>query len=235
MINDLTVAAVIPARAGSKGIPRKNLVPLHGRPLIQWTIDAARASRYVDTIVVSTDDPDVAALAARSGLTVVERPAALAGDASTAADVIAHILDTGLTEDLVVYLQPTSPLRTAVDIDRSLEALVGSDCEGVVSVTRVTEPPEWMYRFGDGGPELVPVLPGPLPPRRQELPDAVRLNGAVYCATQAALRPDGNFLRLRLAGYEMPWDRSVDIDDADDLHVADTLLSDRLTGGASHA
>ena len=222
MINDLTVVAVIPARTGSKGLTRKNVVPFGGRPLIQWTIDAARASDYVDHIVVTTDDPVVIALAKGQGLTIVNRPAHLAEDTTTAAEVIAHVLEQAFGEDLLVYLQPTSPLRLPADIDGCLDLLVSSGAPGVVSVVAVREAPEWMYRFEEGSTALRPLVADHQSFRRQDLPPTVRLNGAVYCASQQSLRPDGRFLRLQLAGYEMPSERSIDIDDLLDLEAAES-------------
>ena len=224
MINDLTVVAVIPARTGSKGLTRKNVVPFGGRPLIQWTIDAARASDYVDHIVVTTDDPVVIALAKGQGLTIVNRPAHLAEDTTTAAEVIAHVLEQAFGEDLLVYLQPTSPLRLPADIDGCLDLLVSSGAPGVVSVVAVREAPEWMYRFEEGSTALRPLVADHQSFRRQDLPPTVRLNGAVYCASQQSLRPDGRFLRLQLAGYEMPSERSIDIDDLLDLEAAEREL-----------
>ena len=224
MINDRTVVAVIPARAGSKGIPRKNVVPFGGRPLVQWTIEAARASDYVDHIVVTTDDREVSALATGQGITVVTRPADLACDSTTAAEVIAHVLELDFSEDLLVYLQPTSPLRLAADIDGCLDLLVSSGAPGVVSVVAVREAPEWMYRFEEGSAALRPLVADHQSFRRQDLPHTVRLNGAVYCASQQSLRPDGRFLRLQLAGYEMPAHRSIDIDDLADLEAAEREL-----------
>jgi CMP-N,N'-diacetyllegionaminic acid synthase len=223
-----TIVGLIPARAGSKGILNKNVVDVCGQPLIQWTIDAAQASDYVDRILVTTDDQVVKELAASQGLPVLDRPHQLAGDSSTAAQVIAHALQTDVTEDILVYLQPTSPLRTATDIDVSLELLASLNTGAVVSVTPVTENPEWMYRMRSEGHLLESVLGHPQTSRRQDLPPTVRLNGAVYCAYTSDLGPDGDFFRLALHGFEMPNIRSVDIDTLDDLEVARSLIMGKL-------
>lgn len=219
-----TIVGLIPARAGSKGIPNKNIVDVCGQPLIQWTIDTAQASDYVDRILVSTDDQVVKELAARQGLPVLDRPHQLAGDSTMAAQVIAHALDSTVTEDILVYLQPTSPLRTATDIDQSLELLASLNAGAVVSVTPVTEHPEWMYRMHGEGHILESVLRHNQTSRRQDLPPTVRLNGAIYCAHTCDLEPDGDFFRLDLYGFEMPTIRSVDIDNLDDLEVARSLI-----------
>lgn len=220
LIGSQRVLAVIPARGGSRGIRRKNLADLAGMPLIQWTINAAIQSAIIDSILVSTDDPDVAALAVEQGIAVLDRPQALAGDRATAAEVIAHAISSTGHDGILVYLQPTSPFRASVDIDRSLELLTSGDAEGVVSVTEVAENPEWMYRLSATDSVLEPVIANHSAFRRQDLPRTVRLNGAVYCAAAASLLPDGNFFRLRLAGYEMPASRSIDIDEPEDLELA---------------
>ena len=227
MIGSLTVLAVIPARGGSRGIPRKNLVDLAGMPLIQWTINAALASTYIDGLVISTDDPDVKFLGLQQGLDVLDRPQEIAGDTATAAEVIAHAITSTGETGILVYLQPTSPLRASEDIDRSLDLLASGDAEGVVSVTEVAENPEWMYRLSTTDFGLEPVVPHHAAFRRQDLPRAVRLNGAVYCAPTRLLLPDGNFFRLRLAGFEMPASRSIDIDDPEDLELARHRVEER--------
>ena len=220
MIGRQTTVGLIPARAGSKGVPGKNLVDVGGKPLIQWTIDAALECKYLDRVLVSTDDPAVKAAAESQGLDVLDRPDAISGDSATAAQVIAHALDTSIAEDLLVYLQPTSPLRKAKDIDAAIELLTTSEAAGVVSVTAVTEHPEWMYRMQTTNNELQPVLADFRYSRRQDLPRTVRLNGAIYCSASSTLRPDGDFLRLTLRGYEMPPNRSLDIDTLDDVELA---------------
>ncbi len=227
MSDAVSVLGIIPARAGSRGIPHKNTILVAGKPLIQWTIEAALASTSIDRVVVTTDDPDVARIAAGLGVDIVDRPASLAGDAVTAAEVIAHVLSTGVTEEIVVYLQPTSPLRDPADIDACVALLDAAPADGVVSVTAVTEHPEWMYRIDPVSLELAPVIAMHDAFRRQDLPRSVRLNGAVYCASANRLRPDGNFFRLSLAGYEMPGDRSIDIDVPADLAEAERLLLSR--------
>ena len=225
MLDTLGVLAVIPARRGSRGIPGKNLRLLAGRPLIHWTIDAALNSEYVDRVVVSTDDSDVKDIARERGVSVIDRPASIAGDHSTSAQVIAHALEQDPAEGFFVYLQPTSPLRTFGDIDSCLELLSRGDCEGVVSVVETVEHPEWMYRLDENDLSLTPVIESKKYPRRQDLPRAVKLNGAVYCAGSEFLRPDGDFFRLRLLGFDMPQIRSLDIDVIEDLEAAETLLT----------
>ncbi|CAB4967323.1 MAG: acylneuraminate cytidylyltransferase family protein [Actinobacteria bacterium] len=220
LIGKQSVLAIVPARGGSRAIPRKNLAELAGMPLIQWTFNAALASAYIDGLVISTDDREVKSLGLQQGIDVLDRPQDLAGDMTTAAEVIAHAITATEHTGILVYLQPTSPLRTTDDIDQSLDLLVSGDAQGVVSVTEVAENPEWMYRLSTTDSVLEPIVPNHAAFRRQDLPRTVRLNGAVYCAPTELLMPDGNFFRLRLAGFEMPASRSIDIDEPADLELA---------------
>lgn len=224
MLGDLRVLAVIPARRGSRGIPGKNTIDLGGQPLIQWTINAALNSKYIDRILVTTDDPKASRLARAQGLTVIDRPSLIAGDTATAAEVIAHVLSFETEVDILMYLQPTSPLRQASDIDACLNMLNSTSAEGVVSVTEAVEHPEWMYRLDPADSTLEPIVPNHALFRRQDLPRTVRLNGALYCAPARLLLPDGNFFRLQLAGYEMPASRSIDIDSPEDLELAERSI-----------
>src|SRR5690349_6418538 len=126
VIHGKTVLGLVPARGGSKGVPRKNLQPLAGKPLLQWTAEAALASRYVDRVILSTEDDEIAAVGARIGLDVpFRRPDELATDTAHVIDVVSHALDNVTeTYDLLLLLEPTSPLRTADDIDACLEVLL---------------------------------------------------------------------------------------------------------------
>jgi len=225
MLNDVPVIAIIPARRGSRGIPHKNTMNLSGKPLIQWTLDAAIGSACIDRILVSTDDLSVRTIVAEQGIEVLRRPSELASDTASAAQVIAHALTIAEIDGIVVYLQPTSPLRLSHDIDECVKLLQAVSVAGVVSVSAVTEHPEWMYRFDETEKLLDPLMVGDTPFRRQDLPRTVRLNGAIYCAHSESLRPHGDIFQLTLAGYEMPNSRSIDIDDLDQLAHADRLLS----------
>ena len=198
-----------------------------GKLLIQRPLEAALEFRYLDRVFASTDDLAVKATAAIEGLDVLDRPGAISGDSATAAQVISHSLKTKITDDILVYLQPTSPLREATDVDASLEILITRGVEAVVSVTTVSEHPEWMYRMPGGDFRLEPVVAHLRSSRRQDLPRTVRLNGAIYCSFSSQLRPDGDFFRLALHGYNMSRDRSIDIDTPEDLELARSLLSRR--------
>ena len=157
MIGNGKVLAVIPARGGSKGLPGKNILPVGGKPLIAYSIDAARACAAVDRVIVSSDDDAIIAAARACGCDVpFRRPDELATDTAASIDVILHALDQVPGYDYVVLLQPTSPLRTAADIDAACERLAGHGAQACVSVSPVEQSPYWMYHISDGG-ELKPT------------------------------------------------------------------------------
>ena len=224
MIAGRRVLALVPARGGSKGIPDKNRVRLGGRPLIAWTIDAARASRTIDRVVVSTDDARLALLSSGCGAEVpFLRPRALARDDTPTMPVVMHAIDTLAWTDVVVLLQPTSPLRTAEDIDACVESFAATG-RAVVSVMPADPPPQHMLvRTAEGVAPLLHRLPAG--GRRQDLPPVFALNGAVYVADAAMLREHGTFVTASTQLHEMPRERSVDIDDPFDLVVAEALLA----------
>src|SRR5687767_5058839 len=181
MIGARRVLAVIVARGGSQGLPGKNILPIAGRPLLAWTIDAARAARSIDRTILSSDDEAIIAAARGCGCEVpFRRPAELATDTATAVDVVLHALDNVSEYDVVVLLQPTSPLRTAADIDAACAQLAASGAPSCVSVCMAEQSPYWMYRL-NGSRRLEPLLEAPTgATRRQDLPPVYVLNGAIY-------------------------------------------------------
>lgn len=228
MIADRPVLAIIPARGGSKGVPGKNMRIVHGKPLIEWTIQAAKASKYIDRIVVSSDDDAIIDAARTAGADVpFKRPADLATDTATSIDVALHALDLLPGFQVVVLLQPTSPLRLSMDIDAALELCQRTDSPACASVTEAEQSPYWMFRVGERG-RLKPVLAdGPAVSRRQDLPDVYVLNGAIYVADCTWLRQTRSFLGPETVGYVMPESRSIDIDGPADLAAAESALVGR--------
>ncbi len=228
MIEGRRVLGLVPARGGSRGLPGKNLAPLGGRPLIAWTAEAAAGSSYLDRTVLSSDDEAILAAGREAGLEVpFVRPPELARDDTPAMDVVLHALDAvGERFDLLVLLQPTSPLRVAADIDACVERVAaGAPC--CVSVTEPGHSPAWMFTLGEGGAmrRLIPELA--IPARRQELPSVYALNGAVYAAETSWLRRERSFLAEGTVGYPMPPERSVDLDDDLDLALLEVLVAHR--------
>lgn len=222
----MQVLALIPARGGSKGLPGKNLRLLHGKPLLGWSIEAAKASRYVTRVVVSSEDEAILAAARASGAeTPFVRPASLAKDDTPGIDVVLHALDVLPPFDWVVLLQPTSPLRTAMDIDAAFAQCLEAGAPACVSVCEADASPWWMYRLGQDG-RMLPFLPAEQrPTRRQELPMLYALNGAIYLAKVDWLRRQRSFLSDETIAYVMPPERSVDIDTALDFRLAECLLA----------
>lgn len=213
---------LIPARGGSKAIPWKNLAPLAGKPLIAWTLEAARASEALTSVVVSTDSDQIAEAAA--GARILRRPAELAGDDTPMRAVVDHALAELGAPDVLVLLQPTSPLRRSDHIDDAVRLLLDSEADCVVSVVEVP------HRFGseslmalDDG-RLVPL--GPPAARRQDKQPVYARNGPAILA----VRPDR--LGDDLYGgdcrpYLMRPEDSVDVDEPFDLELAEFLLERR--------
>jgi CMP-N,N'-diacetyllegionaminic acid synthase len=227
------VLAVMPARGGSKAIPRKNLAALAGKPLIVWTIEAARASQCLSRLVVSTDDSEIADVAAASGAGVpFIRPAELAQDETPAIEPILHAVDwlnkhEGYRPDFVMILQPTSPLRQAEDIDAAVKIAHEQKADAVVSVSPAHKHPFWMKRVTKDGRLEDFFEQRKQYVRRQDLPPAFELNGAIYLVKREVLIESKTFYTDRTFAYVMPHERAVDVDDSWDLYLADLILRNR--------
>ena len=229
MIGDAQVLAVIAARGGSKGLPGKNLLALGGRPLIEWSVAAARQSGHVDRVILSSDDDAIIAAATAVGCEApFVRPAALAQDDSSMVDVVVHALDQ-LADDYgyVVLLQPTSPFRTADDIDGALRTCHEAGAASCVSVCPPPKSPLWMYSIGPEG-RLVPAMASSNTARRQELPSYWALNGAVYVVRSDWFRQARTFIDAGTLAYPMPPERSVDIDTQLDFVFAEAIAAHGL-------
>lgn len=226
MIEGRTVLAVITARGGSKGLPGKNLRPLGGKPLLAWSIEAGQKSRYIDRLILSTDDPEIAATARLFGCEVpFLRPAELARDETPSAPVLLHALDSlEETYDFIVLLQPTVPLRNTGDIDCCLERCAAG-APACVSLTEPGKSPYWMYHLDQDGRMKSVIDHGGSATRRQDLPTAYALNGAVYVAETGWFRKHGGFVGVGTVGCVMPPERSIDIDTALDFQIAEILVA----------
>jgi N-acylneuraminate cytidylyltransferase len=226
MIAGKRVLAVITARGGSKGLPGKNIVDLGGKPLLAWSIEAARGSGYIDRLILSSEDESIIAVAEKFGCEVpFRRPAELATDTVAADPVLIHALDQiGEPFTYFVLLQPTSPLRTSADIDGAIALCDREDAPACVGMSLCAKPVEWMYRVADDG-RVRPVLGYINTARRQELPAAFVINGAIYVAKVDWYRRHRGFLSAETVAWRMPPERSIDIDSEFDLAVARTLLA----------
>ncbi|MHA7875796.1 acylneuraminate cytidylyltransferase family protein [Roseivivax sp.] len=225
-MSDKGLLAIIPARGGSKGLPRKNVLPLGAQPLIAWTIRAALASAAVQRVIVSTDDREIAEAARAAGAEVpFLRPPELASDTATSADVVAHALAQAPGFASGVLLQPTSPFRTAEDIDAAQALWRAGQAATCVSVCEAEESP-WLMFTRDQGGQLGRVLPLPEQGlRRQDLAPAYLLNGAMYFFRTEDFLADRQFVSDDTVGYVMPRARSLDIDTAEDLELARERLA----------
>ncbi len=236
MIEGKRVLALVPARRGSKGLPLKNVRPLNGKPLLVWPIEAARASRHVDRVVISTDDAGFAELARSAGADApFLRPAELATDMAPSIGFILHALDaleaSGDAYDILVMLEPTSPLTEASDVDAALATLIerSADADAIVGVTPlVSAHPAFAVRLDDRGlmrPFSAPSF-GQLP-RRQDIEPLYALDGSLYVSTVAALRRENGFYHGRTLPYVTPRYKSFEVDDLVDFICIEALLAHR--------
>jgi CMP-N,N'-diacetyllegionaminic acid synthase len=222
------VLALIPARANSKRLPNKNVLDLGGKPVIGWTITEAKKSRYIDDIVVSTNSKNIANISTeQGGFVPFLRPEELASDHAKSIDVIKHALsyydEKKAHFDLVILLQPTSPLRTASDIDEALE-LIGDDVKAVVSVCQTGQSQFWCNTLPTDFSMKDFINPDVLNSRQEELPVYYKLNGAIYIAEIKYFLKHQGFFGHATKAFLMPAERSIDIDVEIDLQFAEFLL-----------
>lgn len=233
------VLGLITARGGSKGLPGKNVRMLAGKPLIAWTIEAARRSRSLGRIVVSTDDDEIAGVArVWSGEVPFIRPKELAQDDSPHVESVLHALEWLAEHDryrpqYVVILQPTSPFRTSEDIDGSVRTALESNADAVASVSQSHDHPFLARRLTDDG-ALTEFVPCDVAyPRRQVLPPAYSLNGAVFVHRCEAVTRTHSLNSEQTLAFVMPAERSWQIDTPWDFHVAELILRDRFSASKS--
>ena len=224
------VLAVIPARGGSKEIPKKNIKLLNGKPLIYWSIKQALLSRSVSRVVVSTDDPEIAEIALEYGADVpFMRPSELSCDESSSYSVVTHALSEVTGYQGVLLLQPTSPLRTVGHIDELLKFAKDNDADSVVSVSEVKQHPFLMHYMNESN-RLKRVVPlgenSEQILRRQNLPRVFMLNGAMYYGKSRWILESGSLCGDGSLGYEMDEICSLDIDSVSDWELAENLIMD---------
>lgn len=223
--------AIIPARGGSKGVPRKNLRFVGGLSLLQRAIDGARKSGMIDHVLVSTDDEEIQKEAARAGAEVpFLRPAALADDQTASADVVAHAVEqferlAGARPDTIVLLEPTSPFRNAESIRRALLKYAEGTCRSVVSVCPLERKPENIFIKG---PTLEPYIRQPRErfARRQDMHHLCRLNSAIYVVNRDAFMQEKRFLLEPIGYVEMTPLESINIDEELDLEFAELVAKE---------
>ena len=231
MINGKKVLAIIPARGGSKGLLRKNIKELCGKPLIAWSIEQANSCSDVDRVVVSTDDREIADVAKKYGAEVpFMRPSELATDMASTIDVIFHTIEwikkhQDYQAEYILLLQPTSPLRSTMeDIRGAIQTLKDKNARAIVSVCETDHHPWWSNTLPENSSMKDFLKPEILNKRRQDLPVFYRLNGAIYLAETDYLRECNGFLGTDTFAYKMPKERSIDIDSDMDFKLAALLL-----------
>lgn len=230
MINNKKVLAVIPARGGSKRLPRKNILPLGGRPLICWTILAALGCKYIDRIIVSTDDDEIADVSRKSGADVpFLRPDELAVDDASTIDVVMHLLNELEKKEndyhYIVLLQPTSALRTSGHITEAFDELVGKSQSAIVSVCLAEHHPFWSNKLSETQSMSAFLQKDMHNIRSQDLPNYYRLNGAIYICDVGLLKSEQSFLPSQsCSAYIMSQEDSVDIDTKNDFDRAQLIV-----------
>ena len=222
------ILAIIPARGGSKGIKNKNIIDLAGKPLIAWTIEAALKSVYITKTVVSSDSDAILEISKKYGAETVKRPANLADDAARSEPVISHVLEELKNEqsfDYLILLQPTSPLRTASDIDNAIKVLLESEATALISVYKPQHHPLKAFTTNNKG-----FLKGlvnddfPFTPR-QELPNVFYPNGAIYIVKKDLFLKTGKLFTDKTVAFEMPLEKSFDLDAKTDFNELEKALT----------
>lgn len=230
----LKVVSIIPARGGSKGIPRKNIKLLAGKPLIAYTIEQSVNSKLVSRTIVSTDDDEIAAVSKKYGAEVIKRPAELATDKAASEPTILHVLDTlkekeGYVPDLVVFLQCTSPLRKKDDIDKAIKKLADEKADSLLSVCQSHA---FLWKFDNKKGTAVSVnYDYKNRPRRQDREPEYKENGSIYVTKTELWRKNKNRLGGKIALHVMDVDDSWEIDDAFDFWLIEQIINYRKKEG----
>jgi N-acylneuraminate cytidylyltransferase/CMP-N,N'-diacetyllegionaminic acid synthase len=232
MIGGKRIICIVPARAGSKGLPGKNIRPLAGKPLLAWPIVAAKGSAYVDRVIISTDSQQFADIAVEHGADCpFLRPAELASDTAPSIDFILHALDmleaAGEAYDILLLLEPTSPLTEAADVDAALEQLAVSDAEAIVGVSAMeTQHPAFSVLRDEAG-FIRPAQSADFAnlPRRQDLAPVFALDGSLYASTIEALRRERGFCHRTTLGYVTERHKAFEVDDLVDFICIEAILN----------
>lgn len=229
------VLGIITARGGSKGIPKKNIRQVAGKPLIAYTIEAAQSSKLLSDVILSTDSEEIAKCASEYGLKANDlRPSKYATDTARNIDAVIYEMKkyeqvNTVLVDIVVLLQPTTPLRTSTDIDNALKMFLENEEESLISVYRANfAHPQIMYYLSNGRVKSI-LSEGKVIQRRQEFRDVFVRNGALYIATRNQIVLKENFIGENMLAYEMPRSRSVNIDEPYDLHLAEWLINSEVS------
>ena len=227
MIN--SCLAIIPARGGSKGVKNKNIKRLNGKPLIYYTIRVAKKAKCIDRVIVSTDSEEIKKIALKFGAEVsFLRPRNLSTDKTPMYPVIRHALEflekKGERFNIIVVLQPTSPLRRAIDIQQAIAKLIKTGADSIASVCLSEHSPFWMKVIKQG--KIYPIIKSRQYSRRQDLPKVYRLNGAIYITKRDVLKKQKRILGANTQAFVMPVENSIDINTGLEFKIAAITLRD---------
>lgn len=226
------IAALITARGGSKGIPKKNIVKLCGKPLINWTVESAVKSKYIDKIFLSTDSDEIINSVKKFPVEIpFKRPKNLSTDKSTSTDVILHFIDWMKKKcnqfDTLLLLQPTSPFRKSVHIDNSIKKFIDSDSLSLISITENIKSPFLSRKINSKG-FVEKLFDAKNEKRRQDIPLTYYINGAIYLTDVKNFEKYKTFQTTKTLSYIMPYYSSIDIDEPVDLKIAELYFKEKL-------
>lgn len=225
MYRDKTFLAIVPARGGSKRLPKKNVLKLDGKPLISYSIEAGIESKYIDKLVVTSDSTEILDISRFCGATTIKRPDELASDTASSFDAIEHAILNCDKYDYIILLQPTSPLRRTRHIDEAIELLLSKKGDAVISVCETDHNPLWSNTLDDSLSMQNFLEDEVLNKRSQDLETHYRLNGAIYiCQVNKLLEQKSFFLNKNIYAYKMDRESSIDIDTELDYKIAELLM-----------
>ena len=228
MYKDKIFLAIIPARGGSKRLPRKNVLDLAGKPLIAWSIEAGSKSKYIDKVIVSSDDTEILTVSKRYNSEIIVRPDELASDTAITFDAIKHTIENVERYDYIVLLQATSPLRDEKHIDEAIELLESKNADAVVSVCEMDHSPLWSNTLDESLSMQGFLRDEVLNKRSQDLEKYFRLNGAIYiCKTEKLLEEKSFFLKENIYAFKMDRESSIDIDEEIDFKIARIMIKEK--------
>ena len=228
MYKNKTFLAIIPARGGSKRLPNKNLLKLGNKPLVSWSIEAGLKSKYIDKVIVSSDNNNILNVSKEFGAETIKRPDYLSSDISTTFDTIEHTVNNVKEYDYIVLLQPTSPLRDEKHIDEAIKLLEERDADAIISVCETNHNPQWSNTLQNNLSMNTFISKNIINNRSQDLKTYYRLNGAIYIAkTDKLLQEKTFFLKANSFAYIMSHKSSVDIDTTFDLEFANFLIKNK--------
>lgn len=225
MLEHKTFLAIIPARGGSKRLPKKNLLDLAGKPLVTWSIEAGLKSKYIDKVIVTSDYDEILDMSKKYGADTIKRPYELANDTATTFDAIKHTINKLPKYDYIVLLQPTSPLRNSKNIDEAIELLQNKNTDAIISVCEMEHSPLWTNTLPKDKSMKFFLNNEILNKRSQDLEKYYKLNGAIYiCKTDILLKEETFFIKDNVYAYVMDEKKSVDIDEDIDFQLAQVIL-----------